>query len=62
MVGLSGMHQQRGRLVALIEEANRRGKLTVVGGSSVNICPEYYPAADVLHVGELLGDSTRTSW
>jgi len=57
LVGLSGMHQQRPRLTELIDECNRRGKLTVVGGSSVSICPEYYAKADVLHVGEL-GDGT----
>lgn len=58
VVGLSGMHQQRPRLTALIDECNRRGKLTLVGGSSVSICPEYYPRADVLHVGEM-GDATK---
>jgi hypothetical protein len=40
VVCLSGMHQQRARMSALIDECNRRGKITVVGGSSVNICPE----------------------
>ncbi|MSP60836.1 MAG: DUF4070 domain-containing protein [Myxococcales bacterium] len=58
VVGLSGMHQQRVRLIELIDLCNRSGKITVVGGSSVNICPEYYPQADVLHVGEL-GDGTK---
>ncbi len=58
VVGLSGMHQQRAKIVEHVDEANARGKLTVVGGSSVNICPEYYPAADVLHIGEL-GDATH---
>jgi radical SAM superfamily enzyme YgiQ (UPF0313 family) len=58
VVGLSGMHQQRPRLTALIDECNGRGKLTLVGGSSVSICPEYYPRADVLHVGEM-GDATK---
>jgi radical SAM superfamily enzyme YgiQ (UPF0313 family) len=58
VVGLSGMHQQRGKIVEHIDVANARGKLTMVGGSSVNICPEYYPNADVLHIGEL-GDATH---
>jgi radical SAM superfamily enzyme YgiQ (UPF0313 family) len=57
IVGVSGMHQQRGKMVEHIDIANARGKLTIVGGSSVNICPEYYPKADVLHIGEL-GDAT----
>jgi hypothetical protein len=29
----------------------------VVGGPSVSGCPEYYPDADIIHVGEL-GDAT----
>jgi radical SAM superfamily enzyme YgiQ (UPF0313 family) len=55
---LSGMHPQRHRLEDLIAWANRLGKLTVLGGPSVSICPEYYPEADILHVGEL-GDATE---
>src|SRR5262245_38212433 len=43
VVCVSGMHQQRARMTALMEEANRHGKVTVIGGSSVSICPEYYP-------------------
>jgi radical SAM superfamily enzyme YgiQ (UPF0313 family) len=58
VVGLSGMHQQRGKIVEHLEIANQRKKITIVGGSSVNICPEYYPQADVLHIGEL-GDATH---
>jgi len=57
VVLLSGMHPQRHRLEELIDWANRLGKLTVLGGPSVSICPEYYPQADILHVGEL-GDAT----
>jgi radical SAM superfamily enzyme YgiQ (UPF0313 family) len=57
IVGLSGMHQQRTRLTELLETANSLGKITVVGGSSANICPEYYPTANVLHIGEM-GDAT----
>jgi len=30
----------------------------VLGGPSASICPEFYPRADVLHVGEI-GDATR---
>ena len=58
LVGLSGMHQQRARLSELIDECNQAGKLTVLGGSSANICPEYYPRADVVHIGEI-GDGTQ---
>src|SRR5581483_3915738 len=56
--GFSGMHQQRAQLTGLIERCNARGKITVLGGSSVNVCPEFYPMADVLHIGEL-GDATK---
>ena len=41
-VFVSGMHVQRPR---------------ILGGPSVSACPEYYPDADVLHLGEL-GDAT----
>jgi radical SAM superfamily enzyme YgiQ (UPF0313 family) len=58
VVGLSGMHQQRGKIVEHVDIANARGKITIVGGSSVNICPEYYPRADAVHIGEL-GDATH---
>jgi radical SAM superfamily enzyme YgiQ (UPF0313 family) len=57
VVALSGMHPQRRRLVQILEEANRLCKITVIGGPSANICPEYYPMADAVHVGEM-GDAT----
>jgi hopanoid C-2 methylase len=57
VVALSGMHPQRRRIIQILEEAKRLGKLTVLGGPSVSICPEYYPQADFLHVGEI-GDAT----
>jgi radical SAM superfamily enzyme YgiQ (UPF0313 family) len=57
VVGLSGMHQQRSKIVEHIDVANARGKITMVGGSSVNICPEYYSRADAVHIGEI-GDAT----
>jgi radical SAM superfamily enzyme YgiQ (UPF0313 family) len=57
VVVLSGMHPQRRRLVELLQWANRLGKLTALGGPSASICPEYYPQADLLHVGEI-GDAT----
>ena len=33
------------------------GRPAIVGGPSVSGCPEYYPDADILHVGEI-GDAT----
>lgn len=57
VVAVSGMHPQRRRIDELIARANRLGKLTALGGPSANICPEYYPQVDLLHVGEL-GDGT----
>jgi radical SAM superfamily enzyme YgiQ (UPF0313 family) len=57
VVGLSGMHQQRAKIVEHVDAANAAGKVTIVGGSSVNVCPEYYPAADAVHIGEI-GDAT----
>lgn len=58
VVGFSAMHPQRRRVTELIRRANREGKLTMLGGPSANICPEYYPEVDLLHVGEL-GDGTE---
>ncbi len=57
VVAISGMHAQRRRIVEILEEANALGKITALGGPSVSICPEYYPMADYLHVGEM-GDAT----
>jgi radical SAM superfamily enzyme YgiQ (UPF0313 family) len=51
------MHPQRSRVNAIVDEAQRLGKITILGGPSVNICPEYYPKVDILHVGEM-GDAT----
>jgi radical SAM superfamily enzyme YgiQ (UPF0313 family) len=57
VVVLSGMHPQRRRIQEILRQANTLGKLTVLGGPSVSITPEFYPQADLLHVGEL-GDGT----
>jgi radical SAM superfamily enzyme YgiQ (UPF0313 family) len=54
---LSGMHHQRDRIDELNDRAHAHGALTVLGGPSVSACPEWYPAVDILHVGEL-GDAT----
>ncbi len=56
-VFLSGMHVQRPFIEDVIERAHRLGKPVVLGGPSVSGCPEHYPAADLIQVGEM-GDST----
>jgi radical SAM superfamily enzyme YgiQ (UPF0313 family) len=53
----SGMHIQRPHIEDIVRRAHAAGRPVVVGGPSVSGCPEYYPDADVLHVGEL-GDAT----
>ncbi|MCA9622212.1 MAG: radical SAM protein, partial [Myxococcales bacterium] len=57
VVAVSGMHPQRARIEAIVDRANAAGCVSLVGGPSVSICPEYYPRADYLHLGEL-GDGT----
>ena len=56
-VFVSGMHIQRPHIDDVIRRAHAHGRPVVLGGPSVSACPEYYPDADVLHVGEL-GDAT----
>jgi hopanoid C-2 methylase len=56
-VFVSGMHIQRPQLHDIIARAHAHGRAVVIGGPSVSGCPEYYPDADILHVGEL-GDAT----
>ena len=56
-VFVSGMHVQRPHIEDLIARAHTHGRPVVLGGPSVSGCPEYYPTADILHVGEL-GDAT----
>jgi len=56
-VFVSGMHVQRAHIEDIIARAHAQGTLAVVGGPSVSGCPEYYPDADILHLGEL-GDAT----
>jgi len=58
VVFVSGMHIQRAKINDLIARAHAAGKAVVLGGPSVSACPEYYPDADFLHVGEL-GDATE---
>ena len=57
VVLVSGMHVQRLGIERVITAAHRHEKPVVVGGPSVSACPDYYPDADVLHVGEV-GDAT----
>ncbi|MGH7313583.1 MAG: B12-binding domain-containing radical SAM protein, partial [Candidatus Rokuibacteriota bacterium] len=54
---VSGMHVQRKAIEDIIARAHAAGRPVVLGGPSVSCCPESYPEADVLHVGEL-GDAT----
>jgi hopanoid C-2 methylase len=56
-VFVSGMHIQRPQIRDVIARAHAEGRPVVIGGPSVSGCPEYYPDADVLHLGEL-GDAT----
>jgi radical SAM superfamily enzyme YgiQ (UPF0313 family) len=56
-VFVSGMHVQRPFIEDIIDRAHARGRPVVLGGPSVSGCPEYYPDADIVHVGEL-GDAT----
>jgi radical SAM superfamily enzyme YgiQ (UPF0313 family) len=54
---VSGMHVQRPYIQDVIARAHAAGKPVALGGPSVSGCPEFYPDADLLHVGEL-GDAT----
>ena len=56
-VCVSGMHIQRPQIHDIIARAHAHERPVVLGGPSVSGCPEYYPDADLLHVGEL-GDAT----
>jgi radical SAM superfamily enzyme YgiQ (UPF0313 family) len=56
-VFVSGMHVQRRQIDDVIRRAHAVGRPAVVGGPSASACPEFYPEADVIHVGEL-GDAT----
>jgi hopanoid C-2 methylase len=53
----SGMHIQKAHIHDIVKRAHAHGKPVILGGPSVSGCPEYYPDADLLHVGEL-GDAT----
>ena len=57
VVLVSGMHVQRPYIQDVVARAHAAGRPVVLGGPAVSSCPEDYPDADVLHVGEL-GDAT----
>lgn len=54
---VSGMHVQRRQMNDICDRAHAHDLTAAIGGPSVSACPEYYPAFDYLHVGEL-GDAT----
>jgi len=56
-VFVSGMHVQRPFILDVIRRAHAAGRPVVLGGPAVSSCPEEYPEADILHLGEL-GDAT----
>jgi len=56
-VFVSGMHIQRAHINDVIARAHAQGRPVAAGGPSPSGCPEYYPDADMLHLGEL-GDGT----
>jgi radical SAM superfamily enzyme YgiQ (UPF0313 family) len=56
-VFVSGMHVQRPFIEDVIRRAHAAGRPVALGGPSVSACPEDYPEADLLHLGEL-GDAT----
>ncbi|MHB8884355.1 MAG: B12-binding domain-containing radical SAM protein [Methylovirgula sp.] len=57
-VFVSGMHIQRRQIDDICRRAHKHDKPVALGGPSVSACPDYYPNADYLHIGEL-GDATE---
>src|SRR6476620_2118066 len=57
-VFVSGMHIQRQQMNDICHRAHDFDLPVAIGGPSVSACPDYYPAFDYLHVGEL-GDATN---
>src|SRR5260370_8633212 len=51
------MHIQRQQMNDICRRAHAFALAVAIGGPSVSACPDYYPAFDYLHVGEL-GDAT----
>ncbi len=54
---VSGMHVQRPHIEDIMRRAHACGRPVALGGPSASGCPEMYPEAEFLHVGEL-GDAT----
>lgn len=57
VVMVTGMHVQRDNIRDLLHRAHQASTLSVLGGPSVSASPEWYPEADLVHIGEL-GDGT----
>src|SRR6201998_4387024 len=57
-VFVSGMHIQRQQMNDICRRAHAFDLAVAIGGPSVSACPDYYPAVDYLHVGQL-GDATN---
>jgi len=53
----SGMHIQRESICDIISRAHRAGRNVILGGPSASSAPEWYPEADIIHIGEA-GDAT----
>jgi radical SAM superfamily enzyme YgiQ (UPF0313 family) len=53
IVGLTGMHVQRGRMHAIVAELKQRGIFTVIGGPWVTVFPQDFgDTPDVIFIGE----------
>ncbi|HET9075719.1 MAG TPA: radical SAM protein [Acidimicrobiales bacterium] len=57
VVMVTGMHVQRAGISEILHRARASRTLSVLGGPSVSASPEWYGAADIIHLGEI-GDAT----
>ena len=53
----TGMHIQREHIRDIIGRAHMAGRPAILGGPSASSAPEWYPEADIIHLGEV-GDAT----